>query len=381
MLGETPPAEPLRVLIVNDSATQRAALRFALAEEPGVEVVGEVPDGYAATATVIRLRPSVVLLDVIMPGMDGFATAREIMARTPTPIVMITAAADAKSSELILEAMRARALAVTQGLPPPTAPGYVQRRRALAQLLRSMAMVRVGQAPASAASPPTSTTSVPSTSESAAGRAGSTSGRRPFPSSAETAPPSKSPIDAIGIVASAGGPNAIADILADLPRRIVPPILIVQHIAPGFAPGFASWLAQRTGYPTSLAQQGEALRPGRAYVAPEDRHLGIDALGRTLLSDAPPVGYFRPSGTWLLRSLANTLGTRALGVILSGMGDDGADGTVALRRAGGRVVAQDQQTSVVFGMPKEAIARDGADDVLPLPAIPGWILRWIRSIG
>ncbi|WP_197041276.1 chemotaxis protein CheB [Chondromyces apiculatus] len=374
MPGETPPAEPLRVLIVNDSATQRVALRMALAEEPGVEVVGEVPDGYAATSTVIRLRPSVVLLDVVMPGMDGFATAREIMARTPTPIVMITAAADAKSSELILEAMRARALAVTQGLPPRTAPGYVQRRRALAQLLRSMAQVRVGPPPGSSPELPASQDGIPTRPRALPERS------KPI-SLQEPAPTPQGPIVAVGMVASAGGPNAIADILAELPRRVVPPILIVQHIAPGFAPGFASWLAQRTGYPTDLAQQGEALRVGRAYVAPEDRHLGVNALGRVALSDAPPVGYFRPSGTWLLRSLAQTLGPRALGIILSGMGDDGADGTVALRRAGGRVVAQDQQSSVVFGMPKEAIVREGADDVLPLTAIPGWILRWIRSTG
>ena len=364
MSGEPLPEGPLRILIVNDSATQRAALRIALGEEPGVEVVGEVPDGYAAAAAVGRLRPSVVLLDVIMPGMDGFDTAREIMARTPTPIVMITAAVDAKNSELILEAMRARALAITQGLPPRTSPEYAPRRRAMVQLLRAMARVRVTprQQAAQAASLQALSGSKAPAALPAAGS--------PAPERAVVPPRA---IAAIGIVASAGGPNAIADILSDLPRRGMPPVLIVQHIAPGFAAGFASWLGQRAGYPTTLAQDGEEMKPGHAYVAPEDRHLGADASGRIVLSDAAPVGFFRPSGTWLLRSLGLSFGPRALGLVLSGMGDDGADGAVVLRRAGGRVAAQDQQSSVVFGMPRETIVRDGADEVLSISAMGAWV--------
>lgn len=349
-MTSAPRSEPrrLRVVIVNDSSTMRASLRAALLLAPDLEIVAEVSSGADAAEAVAVERPSIVLMDVVMPGCDGYAATRQIMARSPTPIVMVSSIVDPRDSAVVLEALAAGALSVAELPPPPTDPAYRRRCAALAQLLRAMAAVNVTRsrseprlAPIVAQSPP---------------RAARQSG-----------------ISAIGIVASTGGPKAVVEILAALPRQVMPPILLVQHIAPGFAPGFTAWVGERTGHRAKLVGDGALLEPGTVYIAPDDRHLGVTVDLRAALSDDPPIGPFRPSGTFLLRSLARSLGRRALGVVLTGMADDGADGAVALRRAGGRTAAQDHETSVIYGMPKAAFERGGVDDVLPLGAMAAWL--------
>lgn len=334
----------LRLVIVNDSATLRASLRAALAGAEDMVVVGEAADGAQAVSVVSATRPSVVLMDIVMPRMDGYAATRQIMATAPTPIVLVSSVVNPRDIQVAMEALRCGALAIVEALPSPNDPAYMFRRDALFHTIRSMANVKM----------PT---------------------RAPEPPSPLHAPHANAPADvaAVGLAASTGGPNAIVEVLRMLPKGVSPPILIVQHIGRGFAEGFARWLTDTTGHPAKLATDGELVHRGGVYVAPDERHLGLDAGLRVVLSDAPAVGLFRPSCTWLLRSLAASLGRRARAVILTGMGDDGADGAVALRRAGGRVAAQDEATSVVYGMPCAAWERGGVDDVLPLGAIADWI--------
>lgn len=337
----------LRVLVVNDSSTVRAALRLALARYPDVNIVGEAVDGADAVRLVTATRPSVVLMDVVMPKVDGYAATRAIMERVPTPIVLVSSVVNPRDIRVAMEALRSGALAVTDGLPPPDDPSYAARVDSLVQMLRSMARVHLGKR---RRSPP------PALAPAAAPRE---AGAAPL---------------AVGIAASTGGPQALAALLKTVPVGAARPILLVQHMSPGFSAGFADWLASTTGHKVAIAEHGRALERGDVLVAPDDRHLGVDASLHAIVSDEPPVGLFRPSGTYLFRSLARALGKRAIGVVLTGMGDDAAEGAADLRAAGGHVIAQDEATSVIYGMPRAALARGAVDRVLPLDEIGSAIL-------
>jgi two-component system chemotaxis response regulator CheB len=172
-------------------------------------------------------------------------------------------------------------------------------------------------------------------------------------------------VDLICIAGSTGAPGVIADILSEIGGAPPAPALIVQHMAAGFVGGFARWLSNAGGFPVHVAQQGMVLAAGEAYLAPDDRHMGIDERGQVVLSDAPTEEGFRPSADFLFRSAAKLRGRTTIGVLLTGMGRDGAAGLTELRRAGALTIAQDESTCVVFGMPREAIARGGATLVLP----------------
>lgn len=342
-----PDGSPLRVVIVNDSKTMRASLRAALALAPDFLVVAEAADGIEAVDVVARTRPAVVLMDVVMPRSDGYAATRAIMARVPTPIVMISAIVDRRDSAVVFETLEAGALCIAEVPPPPSDPAYRFRCGALAQLVRSMAAIDV------------------------------TRSRRPWETAPTPSPPrpvrAPTNISVIGIAASTGGPGALVAILAALPLGVMPPILIVQHIATGFTESFALWLKERTHHPVEVARKGARLLRGGVYIAPDNLHLGITADQRIDLSDDAVIGRQRPAGDYLFRSLARHAGPRSLGVVLTGMADDGADGAVALRRAGGVIAAQDEATSVIFGMPKAALERGGVDDVLALGDIAAWL--------
>jgi two-component system chemotaxis response regulator CheB len=318
----------------------RAALRRALGESVGVVVAGEASSGAQAVDLAVLHRPDVVLMDIVMPGLDGYAATREIMRTAPTPIVLMSSIVDPHAIDIGMEVLRSGALAVVEGLPPRTSRSYTARREALARLLRSMAKVKLAASPATTAKPP----DLPS-------------------------PSARPELVAVGIVASTGGPAAVVEILKALTPRVGPAILVVQHLTLGFAASFAKWLSEVTGHDVIVAEHGRAVEQGRVYVAPDDHHLGVSPALELMVTRDPLIGQFRPSGTFLLRSLASALGPRAAGIILTGMGDDAAAGALELRKAGGLVLAQDQATSVVFGMPAAALARGGVDALLPLTEI------------
>lgn len=184
---------------------------------------------------------------------------------------------------------------------------------------------------------------------------------------------------AIGIAASTGGPGVLADILGALRAEDLPPVLVVQHIVSGFAEGFARWLGEVCGRPTIIAEQGVMASRGTIYVAPDDHHLELEPGGKLAVRSTPAVGMFRPSATPLFESLGRVLGHRALGIVLTGMGADGAEGARALRAAGGRLVIQDEASSVVFGMPRAARDLAGADATLSPRRMPAWIRDWLAG--
>lgn len=325
---------PTRVLVADDSDLFREVLSRVITADPAFEVVATAADGNEAARLAHALRPDVITMDINMPDADGFSGIARIMAEAPTPILVLTATPEETVG------FRALSLGALDILEKPQAEVDLDTYGAtLRSRLRLLAGVRVirhlrglrAQRPR--ASRPT-------------GRA-----------------------DVVMVGASLGGPRALAAMLRVLPAGFAAPILVVQHIADGFTEGLASWLDQESGLTVRTARDGEALGPGLVLVAPTGRHLVVER-GRARLSDAPAVDSFKPSVTPLFLSAAQVYGARACGVILTGMGRDGAEGLRAIKRAGGSTIAQDEASSAVFGMPRAAIEAGAVDRVLPLEEIP-----------
>lgn len=340
----SPPA-PIRILIAEDSPSQRELVTWALGQMPGLEVVGCAVNGAEAVEMVARLAPDIVLMDCHMPVMDGIAATREIMCRCPVPIVVASASFEPSDVHPGLDALREGALAIVPKLPAPQSPDFEAVARELALSLRLMSEVKVV--------------------------------RRLPPRRGQTRPPPARPgrgIQVVAIGASTGGPPVIREILQGLGQAISAPTLIVQHMAAGFTGGFVSWLARNCQMPVELAAANAPAKPGHVYVGPEGRHLGIDRRGRLVLETGPPENGFCPSVSRLFRSVGDAFGTSALAVLLTGMGEDGAEGMAHVARCGGITVAQDRETSVVFGMPGAAVQLGAAQQVLAPPEIAPFIL-------
>jgi len=327
----------IRVLVADDSATVREYLAYVLGDDPALEVVGTARDGQEAVEQVERLKPDIVVMDVHMPRMNGFEATRQIMERTPTPIVIVSASISREEVALTFEALKAGALTVVDKPGGPDHPKHAESARRLVETVRLMAEVKVV---------------------------------RRWPRRERLAPPpmpSLTPerkIRLIAIGASTGGPQTVAEILGRLPGDLAVPILIVQHIAPGFTEGLAEWLGQGGSLAVKLAEAGESARPATVYVAPDGSQMGITRDGRIRLTSEAAGDGVCPSASYLFQSVADAYGRSAIGVLLTGMGRDGAAGLRRLREAGGTTIAQDEETSVIFGMPGEAIRLGAAEYVL-----------------
>jgi two-component system chemotaxis response regulator CheB len=351
----------IRVLVTDDSPTAREFLVQILGSDPEIRVIGEASDGAEAVAATQRLRPDLVTMDIHMPRLDGMEATREIMITTPTPIVIVTGSHRACDVGASLEILRCGALDVLFKPPDPRSADFPTAARRLIATVKAMAGVKVvrhwrpGRAAGGAASPATVTVT-----------------------------PGEARARIVAIAASTGGPAALQRLLSDLPATYPLPILVVQHITPGFTAGLAGWLAGTSRQRVKLAQQGEPLAPGTVYLAPDDLHLGTASRGGTSfvgLTPAPPIGGFRPSANHLFESVARDYGPAALALILTGMGDDGVTGLRAVRKAEGQVIAQDEKTSIVFGMPGAAVAAGLASTVLPLDLIAPRLMALARPSG
>ncbi|MGE0862581.1 MAG: chemotaxis response regulator protein-glutamate methylesterase [Vicinamibacterales bacterium] len=342
---------PVRVLIVDDSAVVRKLLSDALSHEPDLQVVATAADPYLARDLILKHEPDVLTLDIEMPRMDGLSFLRRIMTHRPMPVIIVSSITQ-RGSAASVEALQAGAIDV---IAKPGGPGSVGE---VAELIkRRIRAMRAGPAPRFQAPAAASPAAAPAVA------APRTSGR--------------SGAGLILIGASTGGTQAIEALLTRLPAD-VPPILVVQHMPPIFTKAFADRLDKVCPMRVTESAGGELIEPGTVYIAPGDRHLVIERHGlrlRTALRDGPPVHYQRPAVDVLFHSAARLQGVPMVAAILTGMGQDGADGLLALKNAGAVTLAEDEQSCVVFGMPKEAIARGAATHVVTLFHMPGKILE------
>jgi two-component system, chemotaxis family, protein-glutamate methylesterase/glutaminase len=343
----------LRVLVVEDSVTVRRYLRDALQADPDIEVVGEARDGKEAIHLCETLRPDVVTMDMMLPVMTGLGATEYIMAHCPTPILIVSSSMNRGEVFKTYEALAAGAVDVLDK-PTGNEPAGDWERRLLATIklisrVRTVTHIRGRLGPLAQTSP-----------------------------GAQTVLPNRSKaqgkVEVVAIGASTGGPGAILDILRALPPRFSVPLLIVLHINEPFGTAFAEWLDGQTGLRVGYANDGElvAATSGRVTMAPPDSHLTVQG-GRFRLSRGPERHSCRPSVDVLFESLALEYGSAAAACLLTGMGRDGAAGLLQLRRAGSFTIAQDEASSVVYGMPREAVLLGGVDRVLPLADIGPFI--------
>lgn len=345
----------VKVLIVDDSALVRQLLTELLGGDPEIEVVGAAPDPYIAREKIKALNPDVLTLDVEMPRMDGITFLRNLMRLRPMPVVMISSLTE-RGADVTLQALEIGAvdfvskpkLDVAQGLS-----AYAEEIRAKVKAAAGVSRRTLDRVPA----PPI--TVLPKLSADAV--IGTGGARQHF----------KTTDRMIAIGASTGGTEAIKEVLMAMPAD-APGIVITQHIPAAFSGPFAERMNKASAMTVKEASDGDPVIPGHAYIAPGDRHLLVERSGARWvcrLSDGPPVNRHRPAVDVLFRSVALSAGPNAVGVILTGMGDDGARGLREMHQTGSPTIAQDEKTSVVWGMPGEAVRHGGVDHILPLGQI------------
>lgn len=331
-----PIRSPIRIAIVDDSASVRAVVRRFFSWTEDIEVVGEAVDGRAAVELVLEKEPDVVLMDLMMPGLDGYGATEEIMATRPTPIIVLSSRANRNQMRIAFECMRRGAVEVMA--KPEDTESWKQLAESLPELVRTVAARPAAGAPEEPPPPPVE--------------------REPAPRRLRW----------VAVGASTGGPTALRELIEVLPVPFPMTLLIVQHITAGFEAGLADWLNKAFVPDIRLAKDGEMPRPGTIRLAPRDAHLVLDPGGILRLDRAtPPRGGHRPSVDELFSSVARSAPGNAAGVLLTGMGTDGADGLAELHQTGALTFAQDQASSVVFGMPRAAIER-GVVDLVMSPA-------------
>jgi two-component system, chemotaxis family, protein-glutamate methylesterase/glutaminase len=356
-------AEPkIRVLIVDDSASVRQILSTILSEDPDIEVMATASDPFAAARRLQSELPDVILLDIAMPKMDGITFLRKIMAQHPIPVIICSSLTE-EGSEQMFEALEAGAVDIVPKPRVDTRQALFESSARLREAVKAAARAKVRPRPA----------------------------RRPMiekkltadaimpPPLAGRSRPVTERIVCIG--ASTGGTEALADVLEALPPHC-PGILIVQHMPQGFTAAFARRLNGTCQIQVKEAEDGELVQAGCAYIAPGSKHMLLQRTGlryHIAIKEGPPVSRHRPSVDVLFRSAAQFAGPNALGIIMTGMGDDGARGLLEMRKLGAPTRAQDEESCVVFGMPKEAIARGAAEKIVPLRLIPREITLWHQA--
>ena len=349
-------ARKVTVLVVDDSAVARMHLVHLLEADPEIRVVATVNDGAAALLFLEEHRPDVVLMDINMPGLDGFETTRRIMASRPVPIVICSGTTNPKDIAATFRVLEAGAVACVE---KPVGYGRLEFEQAAAELCRTvkrMAEVKI-----------VNHRDLSRTLSSLASMMPGAGWRR-----------QRKGVQVIGVGASTGGPVALRTILGGLPKDFAVPLLVVQHIGSGFVGGLADWLNGSTSLQVCVAGHGAQPLAGYVYLAPDDFHMEVDSNGAIALSKAEPEHGVRPGISHLFRSLARECGPAAIGVLLTGMGSDGAAELKQMRDAGASTLAQDSATSVVHGMPGAAIALGAATHVFAVGEIASKLIALVE---
>lgn len=332
----------IKVLIVDDSPTAREYLKHIINTDSGLDVVGMAKDGEEAIKLVHLKHPHVVTMDINMPVMDGYEATRKIMKSHPVPIVIVSSGMDSKDVEKTFRAMEAGAVAALEKPKGPGHPEFEHMAAKLVQTVRLMSEVKVVRRLREYQKP------------KAPAR---------LSSKVETTPlPSRIEIVAIGV--STGGPPVLKTILSNLAKDFPVPILVAQHIAPGFLQGMVEWLDKETPLSVQIPKNGDHVKEGKVYFAPDGCHMGIIGKGEIVFRIATPEYGMQSSVSYLFRSVTKAFRQRAIGVLLSGMGKDGVLELKGMRDQGAITIAQDKDSSVVFGMPGEAIKIGAASHVL-----------------
>src|SRR6478672_1004917 len=369
---------PIRVLLVEDSPIALTILKRMLESVPEIEVVGTARTGKEALSLIPQIQPHVICTDFHMPQMNGLEFTREVMATFPRPILIISASVQKEDSQNVFQLLQAGAVDIFPKPAAGLASDYARARQELINKIKILSGVTVftqhrrTEANKNWVSPPKKELSVSDRTLPTAKIPAAQKISKPVPNFATFKQPK---ILVIG--ASTGGPQALHTIFNALPANFPIPILCIQHISEGFLQGLVDWLALKSHLPIKIAPEGELPQSGTIYFAPEKRHLELNAQGRFVYLEAPAVGGHCPSITVTFNSVAKLYRQSAMGVLLTGMGRDGADGMYAIASAGGLTIAQDEASCVVFGMPKEAIALGAAHYILPIQDIAPILLTKI----
>lgn len=332
----------IKVLIVDDSKVQQHCMSKILTSDTDIEIVGVASSSDEAIDLVFEKRPDVITMDIHLQGMDGYEATRIIMEAAPTPIVIVSGHLRINDKGYSFRLFEAGALSIVLRPPWMEDSGFDDARKILIQTVRLMSEVKVVRR-----FPKQSKDQIQLSKK-----------RLPIC-------PANNEIQLIAIGASTGGPVALQTILSNLPQEFSVPVLIVQHIAKGFVKGFRDWLACSTLLHISIAVDGEMIKPGNCYISPDGFHMGIIPGPRIKLSDLPYENGLRPSVDFLFRSVAEVMGPKAVGVLLSGMGKDGAKGLKTMKDRGAITIVQNEESCVVNGMPGEAVRISAAVHVLP----------------
>jgi two-component system chemotaxis response regulator CheB len=333
----------IKVLVVEDSVVVRELLVHILSSDPDLQVVGTARDGEEAVEMAERMKPDVITMDINMPGMDGFEATTVIMQRAPTPVIIVSASWDQKEVSKTFRALEAGALTALRKPVGVADPDYEKQAGELIQTVKLMSEVKVVKR-WSRRKPPRNIPILPAQVGAQA---------------------LESSVRIVAVGASTGGPPVLEQILSGLSKGFEVPILVVQHIAAGFIHGFADWLGTSSGFPVSIASHGEYPLPGHVYIAPDELHMGVGRDGLIFLKDDEKENGLRPAVSCLFRSVAETFGKNAVGVLLTGMGKDGALELKRMKDKGAVTIVQDKESSAIFGMPGEAINLGAATHVLP----------------
>lgn len=339
----------IRVLVVDDSMLMRKIISDMVQREPDMEVVGTARNGREALEMIRNLDPDVVTLDIEMPEMDGLTALHRIMSETPRPVIMLSAA-DKKQADITIKALEMGAVDFVPKTSGSLSLDLEKESEQVVQKVRTAARIKVR-------------------------------GRRVRKEGPAVLCDAVSTCDdkLVLIGSSTGGPRALPEVMSRLPADLDAGLLIVQHMPEGFTKAFAERLNQISKVKVKEAEDGDEIRKGMALVAPGNRHMEVEG-NHVRLSDGPKIHYVRPAVDVMMATAAPIFGKRAVGVILTGMGNDGAEGLQALKKFGGRTMVQDEATSIVYGMPKAAVDIGAADEVVPLTKIADRIVDALKAI-